>query len=72
MTEQDIKNRFSLVNSTSEQVDRYHKIADKATELALLINELAPDGREKALSLTHLEIVKDFGLHAIRMETFSG
>ena len=71
MTSQDIINRFSLVNSSPEQIERYHKIADKAVELALLINELAPDGREKALALTHLEIVKDFGLHAIRMEAFA-
>lgn len=70
MTEQDIRNRFSLISSSAEQIERYDKIADKVTELALLINDLAPDGREKSLAFTHLEIVKDFGLHAIRMENF--
>jgi hypothetical protein len=70
MSPEDIKNRFSLVNSSSDQIERYGKIADKALELALLINELAPDGREKSLALTGLEEVKDWGLHAIRMERF--
>jgi hypothetical protein len=70
MSPEDIKNRFSLVNSSSDQIERYAKIADKALELALLINELAPDGREKSLALTGLEEVKDWGLHAIRMERF--
>jgi len=70
MKPEDIENRFSLVNSSADQVERYHKIAGKALELALLINELAPDGREKSLALTGLEEVKDWGLHAVRMERF--
>ncbi len=71
MKSEDIKNRFSLVNSSTDQIERYQKIADKSLELALLINELAPDGREKSLALTGLEEVKDWGLHAIRMERFA-
>lgn len=70
MNPEDIQNRFSLVDSSVDQVDRYRKIASKSLELALLINELAPDGREKSLALTGLEEVKDWGLHAIRMERF--
>jgi hypothetical protein len=70
MSPEDIENRFSLVNSSTDQIERYGKIAGKALELALLINELAPDGREKSLALTGLEEVKDWGLHAIRMERF--
>lgn len=51
----DLENRFTYHKPTPEKAEKYPLIRDKAKELAYLIQELTPDGREKSLAITKLE-----------------
>lgn len=55
MINNDIENRFTYHRPTEAQAAKYPRIRDKAKELAYLIDELCPNGREKALAMTKLE-----------------
>lgn len=57
MNNEEIENRFTYHKPTEEKAEKYPKIRDKAKELAKLISELVPSGREQALALTKLEEV---------------
>lgn len=50
-----LKNRFTYHPPTSEQTVKYQELRRNAFNLAILINALVPDSREKSLSLTKLE-----------------
>lgn len=54
MNEQ-IENNFSYHAPKPGQPEIYHKIREKAKELAYLIDQKAPDSREKSLATTNLE-----------------
>ncbi|HLM89247.1 MAG TPA: hypothetical protein VK284_09495 [Streptosporangiaceae bacterium] len=51
----DLANRFTYHAPKDGQAERYQWIRKEAHQLATLINELAPDSREKSLAITHLE-----------------
>ena len=52
----DLANRFTYHPPTSHEVaEKYVTIRSHAHGLATLINEHAPDSREKSLAITHLE-----------------
>ena len=53
----DIENRFTYHKPTEEQASKYPVIRDKAKDLAYIIKENVPAGREQALALTKLEEV---------------
>lgn len=53
----DLANRFTYHPPKDGQPDVYKIIRDIAFAYAVNINELVPDGREKALALTKLEEV---------------
>jgi hypothetical protein len=72
MTDEEIENRFSLISSSAEQIERYRVIANEIRRAALVVNAMSDDCREKNMALTHLEQAKDWALHAVRMEVFSG
>ena len=55
ITGKDLESRFTYHKPKDGQPERYASIRRKALELAELINNLAPDGREKSLSLTKIE-----------------
>ena len=50
-----IENNFSYHTPKTEQPEIYQEIREKAKELAYLIDELAPNSREKSLAMTNLE-----------------
>ena len=50
-----IDNNFKYHSPKPGQPEIYTALREKAKELALMIDELAPDCREKALALTNLE-----------------
>ena len=52
---QQIETNFSYHAPKEGQPEKYVSIRDKAKELALLIEEVCPASREKALSMTKLE-----------------
>ncbi len=55
MDDKDLRNRFTYHPPSGDQPEQYQGIRDAAYQLADLINREAPDGREKSLSITHLE-----------------
>lgn len=57
MINNDIENRFTYHRPTEAQAAKYPVLREKAKELAYLIDELCPNGREKALAMTNLENV---------------
>jgi hypothetical protein len=54
-TVEDLANRFTHHAPNLDQIKRYQAIRDNALVTATVINELAPESREKSLALTKLE-----------------
>lgn len=52
---QQIENNFTYHPPREGQPEKYTLIREKAKELALLVDELSPNSREKSLSMTKLE-----------------
>lgn len=55
ISSEDLQNRFTYHKASSEQGVLYGEMRDKAHELAIHINQVCPDGREKSLAITKLE-----------------
>ena len=55
MDKEDIDNRFMYHAPKPGQPEIYQDIRTLAKELALEIDEVVPDGREKAIAITKLE-----------------
>jgi hypothetical protein len=51
----DIENRFTYHAPLPGQAERYAFMRREARNLAVVINDLAPDSREKSLAMTSLE-----------------
>jgi hypothetical protein len=51
----DIENRFTHHPPKGDQATRYVLIRTRGRDLAEIINDLAPDSREKSTALTKLE-----------------
>jgi hypothetical protein len=47
--------RFTYHAPKEGQPEKYTALRDKAKELAVMINEMCPESREKALAFTHVE-----------------
>jgi hypothetical protein len=52
---QQIETAFTYHAPTDGQPEKYVQIRNKAKELALLIEDLCPESREKSLAMTKLE-----------------
>lgn len=58
MNPEDIENRFAYhPPRTTDKVRAHENVRGLCWDLAAALNELLPDGREKALAITHLEEV---------------
>jgi len=57
MSDYEVELRFTYQASTPEMNAKYPVLRDKAKELAYIINQLVPEGREKSLAFTKLEEV---------------
>lgn len=55
MTHEEIEKRFSYHAPKQGQHELYVSVRAKAKELAYLINDACPEGREKCLAITNLE-----------------
>ena len=55
MAPADLENRFTHHPPQGDQAVRYAQIRQEAHHLAIVIDGLAPDSREKSLAITHLE-----------------
>ena len=53
--EEQIENNFKYHAANKDQTMKYTMLRNKAKELAYLINDICPNSRERALSLTKLE-----------------
>lgn len=58
LSEDELLNRFSYHPATDEQTQLMHgAVRVMCLNLAIELNRLVPEGREKALAITHLEEV---------------
>lgn len=55
MDTNDLQNRFAYHKPKPGQLDDYKQIRDDVYAVALLIDDLCPDSREKSLAITKLE-----------------
>ena len=55
MDPKDLSVRFTHHPPKGDQAYRYGEIRNRAHAFAALIDEMAPDSREKSLAITHLE-----------------
>lgn len=55
MTADELRNRFSHHPPTEAQVESYELVRAEIKATAVAIQEICPEGREKALAFTHLE-----------------
>jgi hypothetical protein len=51
----DLRNRFTYHAPGADQPERYTKVRSHGMALALVIDELCPDSREKSLAITKLD-----------------
>ena len=64
----DLQKRFTYHPPVGDQVERYTKLRSLGLSMALLINELCPESREKSLALTKLEEVVMWANAAVARE----
>lgn len=57
MDKADIESRFTYHAPSEKNVTKFPTLRSAAKQLAELINELCPEGREKSLAITKLEEV---------------
>lgn len=55
MEQQEVETRFIYHAPKAGQPEIYVRLRDKAKEMAILINDVCPESREKALAFTQLE-----------------
>lgn len=65
---EDIERRFKFHPADKVKGDRHQDIRNWCRELAFVLNEDLPDGREKSLAITHLEEVMMWANAAIARE----
>ena len=66
MDPKDIEHRFAFhAATTDEKRDAHASVRQQCCRLALALNEQLPEGREKALVMTHLEEVMFWGNAAL-------
>lgn len=53
----NIDHNFRHHSASNIQLEKYQKIRDGAKDLAILIDKLCPDSRERSLAFTNLEQV---------------
>lgn len=61
LSEDDLNNRFKFHPATEGKAHAHEDLRAACLLLAQMVNELVPDGREKSLSITHLEEVMMWG-----------
>ena len=57
MDKADIESRFTYHAPSEKNITKFPVLRSAAKQLAELINELCPEGREKSLAITKLEEV---------------
>lgn len=67
---QETLERFGPYRKPTEiTIPKYTAIQEKSLELAILIEDLCPESRQKASALTQLEMVKMFANASIAIHT---
>lgn len=65
MTTEQLEQIFTYHAPGPKQQEKYIKLRAKAKELAMLINEVCPESREKSVAITHIQTVSMFANAAI-------
>lgn len=61
MDSKDLVNRFKQHVLNSDEIEKTELIRSVALSFSAVLNDLVPEGREKALAITHLEEVVFWG-----------
>jgi len=66
MRQEEIDNRFAFHPATTDEKRNAHtSVREQCRALAAAINEQLPEGREKSLAITNLELVMFWGNAAL-------
>lgn len=65
VSDDEISERFALVDATIDQEYDMEGVVDFLASTALYLNDILPDGRDKALALTRLEEAEMWAMSAI-------
>lgn len=65
MSTEEIRERFHYQAPSLEGVERHAELSEAFTVLAILVDDLCPDGRAKSLALTKLEEAKFWSSAAV-------
>ena len=68
-TDADLENRFYYHKATPEKTELHRQVSTITCELAKVLRDLCPEGRNLALALTHLEDVRMRANAAIACDT---
>lgn len=69
MAPDQINNTFTYHAPNAFQQEKYVKIREKSKELAILINELCPESREKSLAFTYIQLASMLANASIAINT---
>ena len=73
MDQLELHNRFAYHPATTKDIVRAHEeVRDNCADLAQWLNDQLPEGREKALAMTHLEEVMMWSNAAIARTQTTG
>ncbi len=55
MTEPELENRFTYHKPNSEKIVLHENLRENCWDLAIILNEMLPESREKSLAITKVE-----------------
>lgn len=61
----DLENIYTYHAPKEGQAEKYVSIRDKAKELAILVDSLCPNSRERSIALTHIETAVMWAIESI-------
>ena len=65
MTLEEITEKFTYHKATPNGTISHHKLSAAFIQLAIAVDEICPDGREKALAITNLQQAKMWASAAV-------
>lgn len=68
MDTHDLINRFGYHRATADSAPKHARVREVCLEAATSLNQLLPEGRDKALAMTSLQEVMHWANSAIAME----
>lgn len=64
----EIQNRFGYHRANADSAPKHHRVRQEFTAIAVELDELLPDGRDKSLAFTALQEAMHWSNSAIAMQ----